>query len=120
MITKIIHDEVLNYKSQLYLAYGNVGRPGIIYAFEQVIWGALFNVYLGADASKELDKVYLAWHGYFHERAMAAGDSVATWFARREYHFIVTMGLILSSLQRTMLKSPRWQPQYQRWTKIWK
>lgn len=80
-------DKKLMLRAQLFIAYGNVGRPGIIYAFEQVIWGALFNVYLGADATKELDKVYHAWHEYFHERAMAGGDSVAGWFARRKSNF---------------------------------
>lgn len=72
------------FSTQLFVAYGNVARPPLIAEFEHVIWGAIFNVYLGATAESQVDDLETAWNSHFRLRVENAGSSLAHWFVDRK------------------------------------
>lgn len=66
---------------QLYTAYGNK-KPKTVTDFELVIWKAVFNVYLGAHAEKEIHEIYKVWRSEFHERVQEEGTAISQWFTK--------------------------------------
>ena len=70
-----------------------MGKPAIVEAFEHVIWGALFNIYLGQSAGSELDKLFHVWGKFFGPRVAEEGHYVAEWFVKRKCLTIMCVDL---------------------------